>query len=523
MADGMDNETRKATLGERLHNAVTASVSSVLGVFAPVAALRYAAGRDAMLSYAAATRKGPNGRWRPKDGKPDHLITRDRKLVQARARAMIKNNPNMGGAIEKIVDNVVFGGIWPQVQLYDATGTRDKATNSRIEGEFREWAVAVDWVEKQQLAVRHLWMDGAYIIHHVLDNDLLREGLVPYRPELLTYDAIDPGVHGRQPNGNIALWGQEFAPDGKRVGLHIRKQDPLSAVSFSAETVFIPSQWCTLVMPQRWIGQTQPISWMAAVLMTLHDFDEYLSSERIAARLAAAFGIFIKRPQTDLGGNALNGLPGGAVSGGAGTDGSPILAGKFIESGRMDELPPGADIAVAKSDRPGTTFGPYTSNALRMVSAGLRMSAEAFSNDYTESTYASARSGSLEERRSYRSQQFLLGARHNAPIWRKWCWVRATFGMGDEGRGKPIPMRDQLPGWQWVDPKNDAQAAEIRIKNVLDTRRGLCAESGLDFDDVVDGQHEEGTQIRGAGLNPEPWAGSGTSTGANDAAQDAGQ
>ena len=494
-----------------LHNAVTACVTGVLGVFAPQTALRYAAARNVLMAYDAARRDGPNGGWNPRDGNADHLIARDRKLVQARARHLAINSPNIAGALRKICDNVVFTGIMPQAQLRTNDGARDRIRNDRVEADFRAWAEEVDLHETQRLAVRHLWQDGGYLLHYTFSQRLLDAGLIPLRPVMLDLDRLAREVHGELGNGNIALWGQEFNASGERVAFHVRRCDPLSAVSMRYETVRIPAEWCRMVMVRDRIGQTQPMSWLASIIMTMHDFTEYQTSERIAARLAAAFGVFIKLPDTTLGGgNGLDGNPLGGtlgtLAGGKGTDGSTITPRKFIESGRIDVLPPGADIAVAKSDRPGLTYEPFTRTSLRNASAGVGMSAEAFSNDYSQASYSSARSASLEERRGYRVQQHLLNVHHNGPIWSMWCLMRHAFGFGSETGGRVIPVRWQTPGWQWVDPAKDAQAAETRLRLGLTTRRDLCAEAGVDFDEILEGLAEEHSLMIERGIDPAPWA-----------------
>lgn len=498
-------------VGTGIHNAITRAISSLVGIVSPSTALRYKAGREAMLAYDAGRRDGPNGSWLPRDDMADRLINRDRKLVQARARALALNSPNVAGALRKIANNVVFTGIMPQVQLKDASGKRLRTYNAAIENEFRIWAEAVDFFEMQLLGVRHLWLDGGYLIYMHIEPVLFDAGLVPLRPQLIELDALDRSVHGVLPNGNIAFYGQEYTPQGTIAAYHIVKRTPFGFQTCIAsnERIRLDAAQCHKVMLRERIGQTMPISWMASVIMTMHDFNEYQSSERIAARLAAAFGVFVTLPAQDMGGNYLDGSPVGgtlgALAGGHTTSGSIIAPEKFIGTGRIDVLPPGADISIAKADRPGQTFEPYSRTTLRNASAGFCMSAEAYSNDYSAASYSSARSASLEERRGYRVQQHLVSLKHNAPIWREWCNLRSTFGMGDEAHGKVLPVRWQVPGWQWVDPAKDANAAETKLRLGLTTRRDLCAEAGVDFDEVLEGLAEERAELLARGLDPEPW------------------
>ncbi|MFI3270580.1 MAG: phage portal protein [Pseudomonadota bacterium] len=478
------------------------TLAACMGLVSTRAAASY---RQKCLAYAAGRRSGPNGAWRPKDGPVDLLIARDNKTVQARARALVRDSPNLCGAIRRITNNVVFLGIRPQVQLRGLDGKRDRIANKMIEEDFKAWAEAVEFYDLQTLALRHLWIDGGYLLNMAIDKSFwAHEGLVPLRPELIDINDLDRSVHGQLPNGNIALWGQEFNSQRRPVAYHIRRM--ISPFLMSHETVRLSAETCKLVMVKERIGQSQPMSWLASVIMTMHDFDEYQSSERIAARLGAAFGVFVKLPANDYGGNDLNGQPLGGtlgtLAGGRSTDGRLIRPEKFISSGRIDTLPAGADIAVAKNERPSSSYEPYNKTTLRNASTGIGMSAEAFSNDYSDASYSSARSASLEERRGYKVQQNELNTKHNNFIWRHWCVLRAEF----LGGGPKIPVNWQNPGWQWVDPTKDATAVEKRLQLGLTTRRLSCAEVGLDFDEVMEELAEERAAMLALGLNPEPWA-----------------
>jgi capsid protein len=55
-------------------------------------------------------------------------------------------------------------------------------------------------------------------------------------------------------------------------------------------------------------------------------------------------------------------------------------------------------------------------------------------------------------------------------------------------------------GWKWVDPANDAQAAELAIKNGLTTYSALCAEQGGDFYENIDQLAEELEYARSKGV-----------------------
>ena len=293
-----------------LRMALARAIALPLSFISPAAAGRYLAGHArlaaGLIGYDAARRDGPNGRWLPRDGKADPMLARDARIIRARARAMARDNGNISGALRKIVANVVYSGLTPQAQHRDATGARDCAACGALENDWKDWAEENDIWLIQQLALRHLWLDGGFFLHFYAVPRFQKDGLVPLGVELLDMDALDMSVHGPQPNGNIARYGAEYDSRGNLLAWHIFEEslyggvldegwtrDPAVHPAFGAgRTLRLKAEDCRLVMQPDRIGQTLPVSWMHAVIMGMHNFDEYQTSEQIAARLAAAFAIF---------------------------------------------------------------------------------------------------------------------------------------------------------------------------------------------------------------------------------------
>lgn len=476
------------------------AIASFMGVFSPVAALSYLRRRAALLSYAAARRDGPNKNWLPRDLDIDRMNRRDRELVQARARD-IGMNTAIAGALDRIVANVVFTGIRPQVNLPHPDGGRDCETCGSVESLWNRWAAKIGMWEMQQLVLRHLWLDGGCIVHRYIDRELAQEGLPPVNLELIDLSRLNTQLFGTLPGGNTVEDGIEYH-GYKPVALHVLKRPlPGTFATSLDEDVRLPLKDCRLVMARRRIGQSVPMSWLAAVIMTVHNLDAYLSVEEIAARVAAAFCVIVELPdQSEV--NPLNGIPPAAsMSGGTGTDGSRIP--KFIDAGRIDTIPAGAKLNTVNPGRPGTTFEPYLRASNRRISSGLGLSYEAYSNDYTGASYSSARSAALEERRSYRMQQRVLVENFLAPVWDWFCDGLALIGTALPHGTEAIPVRWQLPGWSWVDPAKDASASEKNLQLNLVSRTELCAEQGRDFGEVLARLSEEKRMIEEAGLSPE--------------------
>lgn len=469
---------------------ISRAVAGTIGVVSPAAASHYLAQRHKLaqqMGYASGRRDGSNGHWGLHDQNINVLHGRDRAVIQSRARALVRDNPNLAGAMLKMVANVIYTGIRPQVQIMDRDGLPFAAANSAVEADWSDWSDETDWHDLTCVALRHCWIDGGCLVHTYPRPDLVRGGLVPLGVELLPIDTLDTRASGQQPNGNRAFNGIEVDAYGHPAAYHIREDalggevpGLLNSLSLLGNTVRLPVESCRMLMRPSYIGELLPVSWLHAIITTMHDLDEYQSSERIAARLAAAFGVMVITPDV-LPGNNLDGtIKDAPLTGGQDTMQRFVTGKEFITSGRIDVVPAGTDIKIVEHNRPGTTYEPFIKTTQRGASAGLGMSAPSFTNDFSDVSYSSARQAVLEERRMYRMQQQFLISKLCGPLWRQWTVLRATFLRGQER----IPVRWQRPGWSWVDPLKDANAAKIRVALGTVSRRMLCEEEGNDFEDI---------------------------------------
>lgn len=471
----------------KIFDRISNLIASTVGIAAPGAALKYLSKRKALSSYAAASPAGPNQAWRPSNKSADEMIKKDHSLLRARARALVRDSSHVWGAMRKITNNVVSTGIKLQANIQKSNGDLDASANGTAEKAWRDWTEAVGFFEKEILVLRHLWQDGELFVHYFFDEDLLAQGIIPLGVELLECDHLDTGksTFGIPESGNVVKQGIEYNKAGNPVAYWLFPEHPgdSSWLGRGASKRYPADRVDHIFLRER-ISQNRGIPWMASVIIEMWDFKEYQNSERTAARMAAALAVFLKTQFPEGMGDI--GLGSGEDDDG---DGIP----DYLEPNRIYQLPYGMDISVASHDRPGSTYEPFTKTSLRGASTGFGMSFEAFSNDYTDASYASARSASLEERRGYRVQQTLLVTRFHAQ-----CWKR-LLDMNERAKvvrmGRDIPVVWQLPGWPWVDPDKDSKAAERDIKNGLNSRRKVTAERGADYDEInkdLDREAEDG-------------------------------
>ncbi len=467
----------------KLYKSWTNICASIIGSVAPKTAIRYVRARQALATYSAATKSGPNQSWLPSNKSADEIIKTDHHLIRARSRALVRDQSHVSGAIRKITNNVVYKGFTPQAKYRGSDGKPRANVNRRAENVFKRWEKAVNFREKETLILRHLWEDGEIFVHYFYDDDMLEQGIIPLNMELLECDHLDTSKTGPSGN-NVIKQGIEYNVKGNVVAYWLFPEHPGDAtwLSWSGSKRY-PVEVMKHIFARERASQNRGVPWLTPLIMEMRDFSEYQQAERIAARLAAAFGIFVTTPYPEQYGNGLSPV------GGDGEQTTTNDLPDYLEPGRIQPLPPGMDIKQAANERPGSTYEPFTKTTLRGASTGVGMSYEAYSNDYTDASYASARSASLEERRSYQVQQTLLIRQFHQESWDR------VWDMNRLAKVEFLPDRLsviwQTPGWPWVDPDKDSKAAERDIKNGLNSRHKVCMERGTDYEEVIEDLQQE--------------------------------
>jgi len=471
----------------KIYNAWTKVISGCISFLNPVKAVQYRTNRNFYISYIAASQKGPYKNWRPKVQSGDDEYKKDYKLILARARDLARNNANISGAIDKICKNVIREGLRPQVQIRDKNNKLNDKLNQRIENVFKEWSRLKicdydghdTFYSLQKLVLRHLWIDGECFIRKMYDSSLIAYGIVPLRLQIIETEMLDQSVNGMLKNGNEAKKGIEFNKKGQVIAYHFYSSHP--KVFYPNKTVRISASDIIHVFEKKRASMTRGLSSLVPIIMDMYDLGEYQLYERIGAKVAAAFGVFIKTNLPEVMNNPL-GLKNSEIG----------KLPDYIEPGRIQTLPVGTEIQIASHKRPGDTYKPYVSQCLKSASAGIGISYSSFSNDYTDSSYASERSATLEERLRYQELQNIISEKFNDPVW-AWfmdsLYLSSLIVLPDYYNKRflyPLFVNWLKPGWSWVDPLKDSRAAEIEIKNKINTRKNILSQKGLDYDEILE-------------------------------------
>ena len=390
--------------------------------------------RSGMRSFDAA---GGGRRWegaRTVDGLNTAILA-GATTAARRAGWYARNNPWVAAAVDSLVGNVVGAGIKPQ------STHPDRAVRERLQMLWLRWTDhadpggLADFYGLQAMAVRAMVEGGESFARLRVVPDA---AAVPLHIDLLDRDQVPLDLHRDIGGGGRIRAGIEFNGAGQRTAYWVmrdRPGDPLT--SLRLEPLRLPATDCLHLFKPLAAGQLRGITWLAPVLLRLHELDQF-------------------------------------------EDAAP---------GSLIPLPPGTDIRFSNPTE-SDSYGPFVKNHLRAVAAGMGLPYELVSGDLEGVTYSSIRAGLIEFRRRVEQLQ------HNVvvhlfcrPVWDR--FVRLAVLSGD------LPARDfdrdpaaylgcewLPPKFDYVDPKKDVEAEILAINAGLKSRRQAISERGYDAEQV---------------------------------------
>jgi len=413
---------------------------------------------------------------------PDRELAGDLSRLRARARALVRDTPYGAQFLRLLADNVIGpAGIALQGRVKTARGEFNRAVNDEIERGWREWSRPryasadgrLSWAEIQRLAVQTLAQDGECYIRKIRDAD----SPFGFALQFLDADQLDETVMRKASDGVPEIrMGIEVNQWGRPQAYYFWRRHPDGGFGAGGnDRVRIPAEEIiALAVPTR-VGQIRGYSWFAPVILQLRMLEGYQEAEVTAARVAAAkMGAITVDPE--------------AYAGDLGTppDHEPLQMP--AEPGSWQELPPGHTLTMFDPQHPTTAYRDFVKGVLHGIAAGMGASYASLSSDLEGTSYASGRTGLLQERDHWRAIQRYVVDHLCWPVYAEWLeQTLLAGGLKLDGRVKPEQYQEiewQPRGWAWVDPKNDVEAAVLAIQHGMDSRTHVMGESGRDVEET---------------------------------------
>ena len=394
-------------------------------------------------------------------------------VLRNRSRDLVRNNNYAKGACRLLVNSVVGKGIPIEA-------------DETVEELFEEWAVNSDWCdctgkntfyEMQRLVFKAVFESGEAFVR--LHSTTEFGSPIPLALQLIEADQLADNTYSPTAinSGNTYRMGIEFSPMGRPLFYYFRSQHPGDNVfangALQQTIIRIPADEIVHVYVQERPNQSRGVPWLSSCALKLRDLEQFESYQLLKAKAEASVTGFVTSPEVDL----------------IGDDVQPPQY--ELSPGRVNRLAPGEGFEVYETKTASANIDSYTASVLRSIAAGLGLSYESLSRDYTNTSYSSARTSRLDEIDGYKLLQDWFTKNFLSPTYKKWVDLALLSGQLSisDFATNPSKYKDVswIPrGYGWVDPLKEAQAYKLMVDEGFTTREDVIGGLGSDFEEVVE-------------------------------------
>jgi lambda family phage portal protein len=448
--------------------------------------------------YASSRSSRLTADWRATNSSADSELVSSLTQLRGRCRQLIRDASFAKRAKTIVVNNVIGSGIGMQAQVETTRGQLNKRTNEEIEYAWCEWSRAInchtggrlEFKFFERAAMGQVFEAGEVFIRKHPRS--FGNSKIPFALELIEAERIADEIASplvRPVPGNHIRMGIEVDQFYKPVAYYIRRRHP-SEVRWTGTSIDeverVPAEEIIhLALIDRW-PQTRGEPWLHAAARRLNDMEGYSEAEVVKARAQASISGWIKTPN-DAGAFAVEQEDG--------------TFEEETEPGVWKRLLPGEDAVNPPTTSPNSVYEPFVRALLREVAAGIGVSFESLSKDYSQSNYSSSRLALIDDRDMWRVFQSWFITEFRQAIHREWMYVAVLSGQLKTidaiayalDRDKYEAVRYKPRGWTWVDPTKEVQAYIDAIKAGMTTLSDVIAATGggRDAEDIFDERKRE--------------------------------
>ena len=446
---------------------------------------------DGKRMYAAANTGRLNGDWSALNTSADSEIVTSLRLLRARSRELVRDNEYASNAVRIVQNNVIGCGIGLQATVMNASGKLQDSINTAIENAWIDWTDRkichtgglLGFADIERMVVGQLVEAGEVLIRKI--KRPFGDSKIPFSLEIIEADRLmDQYQSGKAPNGNAIRMGVEVDEWGRPVAYWLYPNHP-GDYQFSSfqpsKFIRVPADEMIHIYIMDRVPQTRGVPWFHATLKRLNNMAGYEEAEIVAARASANIVGFVKSPDS---------APGDEVDYGQRTIDS--------EPGTFKQLLPGEDFIGFNPSRPNSQLEPFMRYMLRSCAAGIGVSYESLSRDYSQSNYSSSRLALMDDRDLWRVLQGFVIRNFRNEVHRDWLDAAVLCGELSfpdfySNRKKYASVRFKPRGWNWIDPTKEVTAYRLAVRAGFMTVSDVIANTGggVDAEDVFKARRQE--------------------------------
>lgn len=392
--------------------------------------------------YEGAAKTKRLSRWTTPSSSANDALASGISTLRNRARDLRRNNPYAAKAVQVITSNVVGHGI--KTQFRRAQG----GDVSELERQWRAWAgtTEIDFDGRNNIfGLQRLVMDAVVESGEVLIRRRVNSAKeFPLQFQVLESDFLDTNKTESTSSGGYIIQGIEFDSQGRRVAYHLYETHPgetTTGAAFSLKSNRVPVDEIFHVYRMDRPGQARGVTWLAPVIVRLRDLDDFEDAQLVRQKIAACFTAFVR----DIGPDMTD----------ADEDCDEVELGERLEPGIIEHLPNGKEIQFANPPEV-QNYNQYVSANLRSIAAGVGVTYEALSGDYSQVNFSSARMGWLEFGRNLRTwRRGVMVDLFLDPVAKAFLGFASILGAGTE----EVSAFHVAPSREHIDPAKEVPAA----------------------------------------------------------------
>lgn len=420
-----------------------------------------AAAEIVVRHYEAAQPGRRTSGWTRSSGDANAVDAPARTYLRDHARDLVRNNAWANRGVSVVANNTVGWGIQP----------KPVGGDPELVAMWRRWAEStacdaegrLTFYGLQALTMRTVAESGEAIVRRrPLPSAFSAE--IPLQVQVMEGDYIDGTQNNRRgEEGGPIVQGIEFDRYGRRVAYWLFAEHPGSNRLVSAPSQRVPASEVIHVYHPKRAGQSRGVTWLASVILALKDFDAYEDAVLVKQQVASMLMGFIE----DGDGAPLPEKVGESSA----TD--PTITN--IEPGQINRLGPGEKISF--SQPPSAGEDGFSARCLRRVAAGLGVTYEDLTGDYSQVNFSSGRMGRLAHWGNVHDWRWNM----LIPQLCDGVWGWAMDAAAAAGRIKDIPRAIWTPPpMPMLEPDKEGLAYGRLVRNGVMTLSEVIREQGGD-------------------------------------------
>ena len=333
----------------------------------------------------------------------------DRFTLIMECRNLYRNDPIIRSGVDGIARRI--GIARPHMH------TSDEEWNKEAYKQWCDWCENCDikgqmcFDEIQETVPKACYQEGDLGIQFYTESDDLKLGIK--EGDLIAAPMrTDMNIDNNSPLGGI-VWDIET---GHIKGYLVGRR---GMGGMLIDTKEIPKSDFLLLFRRQRTDEMRGVPLLAPIIDTAKDLHDYLNSTRIQARIAATFGVVIKKNAAAAYGQQIS---------------TPTVLpdqSRTIKqyNGKATILQPDEDISMFKADVPGPLFDTYAKFQIRMIARGMGTTYEHLLGDFSNMSFSSSKTNLMIENNSIQHWHRWKVRMMLTPIYNLWVAKRMQSGL----------------------------------------------------------------------------------------------